>query len=97
MTFDEKMQSENQEIHGKIAVLSFLFPTLRHIPQLCLIESRPLKNGHKHMSLLFVIWNNDIGRGIIEAKGLIPDVLKEHFHHNCLWVHKLYICPVNAV
>jgi len=51
MTFDEKMQSENQEIHGKIAVLSLLFPPFCHIPQLCLIPSRALKNGHKHILL----------------------------------------------
>ena len=31
----------------------------------------------EYMSLLFVIWNNDIGRGIVEAKGLFPDVLKK--------------------
>ena len=31
----------------------------------------------EYMSLLFVIWNNDIGRGIIETKGLFPDALKK--------------------
>ena len=28
------------------------------------------------MSILFVLWNNDIGRGIIESKGLFPEALK---------------------
>jgi len=28
------------------------------------------------MSILFVLWNNDIGRGIVEAKGLFPEALK---------------------
>ena len=28
------------------------------------------------MSILFVIWNNDIGRGILDSKGLFPDELK---------------------
>ena len=31
----------------------------------------------EYMSILLVIWNNDIGRGIIESKGLFPDVLKK--------------------
>ena len=29
------------------------------------------------MSILFVIWNNDIGRGILDSKGLFPDELKK--------------------
>lgn len=29
------------------------------------------------MSILFVLWNNDIGRGIVESKGLFPDALKQ--------------------
>ena len=29
------------------------------------------------MAILFVIWNNDIGRGILESKGLFPTELKE--------------------
>lgn len=28
------------------------------------------------MSILFVLWRNDKGRGIVEAKGLFPDALK---------------------
>ena len=28
------------------------------------------------MSILFVMWNNDIGRGIVEVKGLFPEALK---------------------
>ena len=30
----------------------------------------------EYMSILFVIWNNDIGRGILDSKGLFPDELK---------------------
>ena len=30
----------------------------------------------EYMSILFVIWNNDIGRGILESRGLFPDELK---------------------
>lgn len=29
------------------------------------------------MSILFVIWNNDIGKGILDSKGLFPDELKK--------------------
>ena len=29
------------------------------------------------MSILFVIWNNNIGRGILENKGLFPEELKK--------------------
>ena len=28
------------------------------------------------MSILFVIWNNDIGKGILDSKGLFPEELK---------------------
>ena len=31
----------------------------------------------EYMSLLFIIWNNNIGRGILESKGLFPQELKE--------------------
>ena len=31
----------------------------------------------EYMSILFVIWNNDIGRGILESRGLFPDALKK--------------------
>ena len=29
------------------------------------------------MSILFVIWNNDIGKGILDSKGLFPEELKK--------------------
>ena len=29
------------------------------------------------MSILFVFWRNDVGRGIVESKGLFPDALKK--------------------
>ena len=29
------------------------------------------------MSILFVIWNNDIGRGILDSKALFPEELKK--------------------
>lgn len=28
------------------------------------------------MSILFVIWNNDIGKGLLDSKGLFPEELK---------------------
>lgn len=31
----------------------------------------------EYMSILFVIWNNDIGKGILDEKGLFPDELKK--------------------
>ncbi len=31
----------------------------------------------EYMSILFVIWNNNIGRGILDRKGLFPDALKK--------------------
>lgn len=31
----------------------------------------------EYMSILFVIWNNNVGRGILETKGLFPDALKK--------------------
>ena len=34
------------------------------------------------MSILFVIWNNDIGCGILESKGLFPDALKKAMSMN---------------
>lgn len=30
----------------------------------------------EYLSIVFVIWNNDIGRGILDSKGLFPDELK---------------------
>lgn len=38
------------------------------------------KRGFKwseFMSILFVIWNNDIGKGILDEKGLFPEELKK--------------------
>ena len=31
----------------------------------------------EYMSVIFVIWNNSMGRGILEKKGLFPDTLKK--------------------
>ena len=31
----------------------------------------------EYMSILFVIWNNEIGRGILDEMGLFPDALKK--------------------
>ena len=30
----------------------------------------------EYMSILFVFWNNDIGRSLVESKGLFPNALK---------------------
>ena len=46
------------------------------------VDAAKLKSGKRkfkwseYMSILFVIWNNDIGRGILESRGLFPDELK---------------------
>lgn len=42
------------------------------------------------MSLLFIIWSNDVGRNIVESKGLFPDALKNAMSvnrnaHECIW------------
>jgi len=31
----------------------------------------------EYMSILFVIWNNDIGKGILDENGLFPEELKK--------------------
>ncbi len=36
----------------------------------------------EYMSILFVIWNNNIGRGILESAGLFPDALKKAMSFN---------------
>lgn len=33
-------------------------------------------NWSEYMSLLFLFWNNETGRNIIESRGLFPDILK---------------------
>lgn len=44
---------------------------------------RAAENGKRnlkwseYMSILFVIWNNDIGKGILDENGLFPDALKK--------------------
>ena len=30
----------------------------------------------EYMGILFVLWRNEIGRGIVESRGLFPDALK---------------------
>lgn len=37
---------------------------------------RPFK-WSEYMAILFVIWNNDIGKGILDSKDLFPDALKK--------------------
>lgn len=40
-------------------------------------EGKQELNWNEYMSLLFLFWNNEIGRTIIESKELFPDVLKQ--------------------
>lgn len=39
-------------------------------------EKKQELNWSEYMSLLFLFWNNETGRAIIESKGLFPNVLK---------------------
>ena len=32
---------------------------------------------NEYMSLLFVLWSNEVGKGLIEEKGLFPQALKQ--------------------
>lgn len=36
----------------------------------------------EYMSLLFIIWNNDEGRAILETRGLFPEALKKAMSTN---------------
>ena len=45
--------------------------------KLAMIEEGDKFQWIEFMSILFVLWNNDRGRGIIEDKGLFPDALKK--------------------
>lgn len=47
------------------------------------VKIKAVENGKRSlkwsefMSILFVIWNNDIGKGILDSKELFPDTLKK--------------------
>ncbi len=41
-----------------------------------IVSGRRKMKWSEYMSVLFVLWNDDIGRKMIEEKNLFPDILK---------------------
>ncbi len=81
----KKMAKELPAIRGKIGIsVEVLAPKVGIDEQ----KLKQIEDGtaqldwSEFMSVLFVLWNNDIGRGIIEAKGLFPEALKKAMSTN---------------
>ena len=76
----EKMGSELYEIRMKLDV------TQEALAEKTGVDVSKIKNAEsgkralkwsEYMSILFVIWNNDIGKGILDERGLFPEELKQ--------------------
>ena len=75
-----RMAEELPEIREKLGVTTEVLARKVGMEKADLEQSESGKRSLKwseYMSILFVIWSNDIGRGIIESKGLFPDALKK--------------------
>lgn len=76
----EKMAEELPEIRDQLKVTQEALGEKTGVDaaKIKAVESgkRALK-WSEFMSILFVIWNNDIGKGILDSKGLFPDELKK--------------------
>lgn len=75
-----RMAEELLEIREKLGVSAEVLARKIGMEKADLEQSESGKRSLKwseYMSILFIIWSNDIGRGIIESKGLFPDALKK--------------------
>lgn len=76
----EKMAEELPDIRNQLKVTqeALAEKTGVDVAKIKAAESgkRALK-WSEFMSILFVIWNNDIGKGILDSKGLFPEELKK--------------------
>ena len=50
---------------------------LKFIDPVVLLSAYRALKWSEYMSILFVIWNNDIGKGILDERGLFPEELKQ--------------------
>ena len=51
--------------------------------RLAAIESgRQEMRWHEYLSIIFVLWSNDAGKGVLEEKGLFPPELRRAFSVN---------------
>jgi len=75
----DRMAEELPTIREQLGIsVQKLAPKVGIEEKLNLVEKGAEKlQWSEYMSILFVLWNNDIGRGIIESKGLFPDALKK--------------------
>jgi len=76
----ERMAQELPEILGSLGISRDILAdkTGVDVSKIKAAEAgRRIFKWSEFMSILFVIWNNDIGRGMLEKKGLFPAVLKE--------------------
>ncbi len=84
-TLKERMMSELSEICEKLHISE---PVLEQKVGISRNKLREAQAGRRrmewseYMSILFVLWNHDIERGIVESNGLFPDVLKKAMSTN---------------
>ena len=76
----EKMADELPDIRDQLKVTQ---EALGEKTGVDVVKIKAIESGRRalkwseFMSILFVIWNNDIGKGILDSKGLFPDELKK--------------------
>ena len=74
-----RMAEELPEIREKLNVT---IDALAEKTGIDITKLKASENGRRslkwseYLSLVFVIWNNNIGRGLLDSKGLFPDELK---------------------
>lgn len=76
----EKMAEELPDIRNQLKVTQ---EALAEKTGVDAVKIKAVESGKRafkwseFMSILFVIWNNDIGKGILDSKGLFPEELKK--------------------
>ena len=90
----ERMAAELPDIRGELSVTQEELAGKTGVDAAKIKAAEAGKRRFKwseYMSILFVIWNNDIGKGLLDRKNLFPDELKA-----AMSVNRNYHAPETA-